>query len=148
MVDPTLVGHAFAPFTWAIEPGRVSLFAKAIGERGALFTDAETAKAAGYRDVLVPPTLLGIAAEPCPDDYIALIGVDPGAILHAEQALEYHAPICAGDQLYGQKRITEILQKKNGALTFVQLEVEYRNPDGVLVCTSRQTIVVRRGETA
>lgn len=127
------IGHEFPPFEMTLEPYRVSLFKKAIGESGA----------AAPGDV-IPPTLLGFGFEPEPFNALPHFGVDIAHLLHAEQELIHHAPVRVGETLKGRKTVTGVVEKKGGALLFVTLKIDYRNDAEDLVCESIQTLVVRR----
>ena len=56
MFDKSLIGFRFEPFTVEVEKGPMRLFAKAIGETDPVYHDEPTAKAAGHRSILAPPT--------------------------------------------------------------------------------------------
>ncbi len=55
-------------------------------------------------------------------------------ILHGEQSFEYLAMAFAGDRLTFESVITDIYDKKGGALEFVVAQTTVHNQDGVLVC--------------
>lgn len=127
------IDYQFPEFEMDLEPGRVSLFRKAIGETG----KAEVGDP-------VPPTLLGFGFEPEPFDILELFDIDIGNLLHGEQEVVHHKPCYVGDRLRGRKMVANAFEKKGGALLFVILKLTYRDDDGELVCESTQTLVVRR----
>ena len=79
------------------------------------------AKAAGYRSLPAPPTFAFCLEMETNSlwDNIAAMGVPVGKILHASQTFTYHAPICAGDRVTFQTKVSDIYDKKGGALEFI-----------------------------
>ncbi|MDN5805535.1 MAG: MaoC family dehydratase N-terminal domain-containing protein, partial [Microlunatus sp.] len=64
-------------------------------------------------------------------------------ILHGDQTFIYHDVAHAGDTLVLQPRITDMYEKKGGALQFVVRETTVRRADGSAVADMRETVVVR-----
>ena len=56
--------------------------------------------------------------------------IDLGKVLHGEQRFEYHAPVCAGDTLRIESKVTDIYDKKGGLLEFVVRESKVTNQLG------------------
>ncbi|WP_319445507.1 MULTISPECIES: MaoC family dehydratase N-terminal domain-containing protein [unclassified Mycobacterium] len=147
-VDQSVIGKEFPPLTMTVDAGRLRFFAKAIGETNPVFTDLETAKAAGHRDLPVPPTFLfGIELE-SPDAFawLADIGVDLRRVLHGEQSFTYHSPAVAGDVLTVAPRIGNVYSKKGGALDFIEKASAVTRENGDLVAELKTVIVVRNPE--
>ena len=145
MIDRSFIGHEFAPVTAVVEKGRLRFFAKATGNADPVYSDESAAAAAGYPSLPAPPTVL-LCREmdrDDPMDFLDLLKVDLGRVLHGEQSFAYHAPVCAGDSITFTSRITDIYDKKNGALEFIVMDSECRNQDGVHVADLRRSIVVR-----
>lgn len=149
MLDRTKIGHRFPPFQVEVEKGRLRLFAKAIGESNPIYFDESAAKQAGYRTIPAPPTFAFCLGRDIPDptDTLTLLNIDLASVLHGEQGFDYHSLIYAGDILFAQKQITDIYDKKNGALEFVEVRTGFHDAGGTLVCEARQTIVVRAGKS-
>lgn len=145
MIERKFIGHEMPPHTVEVEKGRLRFFARAIGETNPVYTDEDAARAAGYRSLPVPPTLLfGLDMEvPDPFAVFELLGVDLGRILHGEQSFRYHADACAGDSLTFRSRISNIFEKKGGALEFIVEDTSITNQDGVHVADMQRVIVVR-----
>ena len=80
-----------------------------------------------------------------PMDFLDMLKIDLGRVLHGEQIFTYRAPVCAGDSISFRSRITDIYDKKNGALEFIVMDTECRNQNGVHVADMRRSIVVRNG---
>lgn len=146
MIDRKHIGHTFKPFTTTVEAGKIRLFCKAIGETNPIYSDEAAAKAAGYAGIPAPVTFVTAIANDDPDKggVLNLVGVDIGWILHGEQHYEYLKPIHAGDRITCQTKITDIYDKKGGALEFIVTQTEMKNQQGEPVCMATSTIVVRR----
>jgi MaoC dehydratase-like protein len=149
-VDQSVVGKALPPITMTVDAGRLRFFAKAIGETNPVFTDLGAAKAAGHRDLPVPPTFLfGIELEgPDPFAWLAGIGVDLRRVLHGEQSFTYHSPAVAGDVLTVAPRIGNVYSKKGGALEFIEKAATVTRDNGDLVAELNTVIVVQHPELA
>ena len=143
-VDTAVIGRELATVTVTIERGRLRFFAEAIGETDPLYRDVATARAAGFPDLPVPPTFLfGLKLEqPDPFAWLTELGVDLRFILHGAQRFEYHAMAFAGDELVSTQRISEVYEKRGGALEFLVTTSEVTR-DGSPVATLVETVVVR-----
>ena len=64
-------------------------------------------------------------------------------MLHGEQRFTYHAPVVVGDMLTFRSHVTDIYDKKGGALTMVVVETAVTNQRGEHVVDTARTIVVR-----
>lgn len=145
MIDKKHIGRTTNPQTVDVEKGRLKFFAKAIGETDPVYTDERAAKAAGYKALPAPPTFsfcLEMETNSLWDN-IAAMGVSVGKILHGSQTFTYHAPICAGDQVTFQTKVSDIYDKKGGALEFIVEETTAKNQNDVLVAELQRVIVVR-----
>ena len=145
MIDKKHIGRISKPNTVDVEKGRLKFFAQAIGETNPIYRDEEAAIAAGYRSIPAPPTFafsLDLEQDN-PFGDIEAMGINLGKILHAEQAFTYHVPICAGDSITLQSKVTDIYDKKGGALEFLVQEFSVKNQDDTLVAEMRRTLVVR-----
>jgi len=145
MIDRRWIGHALGPSILPIERSRLVFFSKAIGETNPVYTDQAAARAAGYPDLPAPPTFL-FAAEldsGATDRLLDDLRVPIQRILHGEQSFSYHRPACAGDTVTVNSKITDIYDKKNGALEFIVKESTATNQREELVAELRTVIVVR-----
>jgi len=149
MIDRKWIGYTSTPSKVTIDRWRVKLFCQAIGETDALYWDEAAARVAGHAACPVPPTFLkAIEADHMPAaDLLGLLGVPLLSVLHAEQSFDYLAPVHVGDEIEITREVTDIYEKRGGALEFVVVEALFRR-GAVTVCESRQTIVVRRDRAA
>lgn len=145
MADKNLIGHQLDVFSVDVEKGRLRFFAKAIGETDPIYTNEAAAIAAGHKSLPVPPTFLKCLEGEGRDltSFLKLVDFDLGRILHAEQSFVYHALAYAGDVLTFDARITDVYEKKGGALQFVVTESRVTNQDGEHIADVRSSLVQR-----
>jgi acyl dehydratase len=145
MIDRKWIGHELPPSVLPIERTRLRFFAKAIGETNPVYTDEAAARDAGYPDLPAPPTFL-FAAEldsGASDKLLSDLQIPLSKLLHGEQSFCYHRPACVGDTVTVRSVITDIYDKKNGALEFVVKTSRATNQRGELVAELRAVIVCR-----
>jgi acyl dehydratase len=138
------VGTRHEPVSMTVDRGRLRLFAKATGQTDPVYTDVDAARAAGHKDLLVPPTFVfGIELEQ-PDPFLWMkdLGIDMGTVLHGSQSFEYVTPAYAGDELTSSSVVKDVQVKKGGALTFLEREVTITR-GAVTIARLQCTTVVR-----
>lgn len=145
MIDRKHIGRVSDTHSVDVEKGRLKFFARVIGETDPIYFDEFAARAAGYRSIPAPPTFVFSLELEQPDPFKMLdeLGIPLGKVLHAEQTFNYHEPVCAGDTITLQSEITDIYDKKGGALEFLVQEFTAKNQDDTLVAKMQRTIVVR-----
>ena len=122
---------------------KIAEFADAVGEPSALCRDRAAAQAAGYPDVIAPPTFAIVISSASG----AKITSDPGLgvnyamIVHGEQSFTHARPLHAGDVVVAQSTIESIRQVRN--LTTLSTVTQIRTVDGEHVCTAHSTLVER-----
>jgi hypothetical protein len=127
--------HPVAPMPFDVERGRLRFFARTIGLTDPIYTDLDAARAAGHRDLPVPPTFLSNSLElelPDPLGWLAALGGDLTKTTHAEQGFAYHQLAYAGDSLMFQRRIIDVYTRKGGALEFVVKQTDIMRGDELL----------------
>ncbi|SNQ46920.1 conserved hypothetical protein [Frankia canadensis] len=110
-LNQDFVGRSFvSPVPYQVGREHIRQFARAIGDDNPLYHDVEAAKAAGYPDLVAPPTFL-IVANPgtlgLPTDDPAL-GLDYSLVVHGEQRFSLLRPLVAGDELVTTSTLTNI----------------------------------------
>jgi len=146
MLDKSHIGRTLGRITTEVEKGRLRFFAKATGETNPVYTDEDAAKAAGYRSLPVPPSYffcLQMIDDPDPTSWITNLGVNLQNILHGEQSFEYLGMAFAGDSLTFESRVTDIYDKKGGALEFLVTETTGVNQMNQIVVKMKCTTVIR-----
>lgn len=157
MADKTKIGTEFPPYTFEVEKGKIAEFAMAISQKESkdqvkpIYWNAAAAKAAGYGDIVPPPTFQtcfalwgGGGLMPI----LQALGINLGRLLHGEEEYEYLTPIHPGDIMKGQSKVVNMYDKekkdKPGKfMEFTVLETEIKNQRGELVIRARTTLVER-----
>jgi acyl dehydratase len=143
-INPDYVGRTFEP-TEPYEVSRVKIaeFADAVGEPSALCRDRAAAQAAGYPDVIAPPTFAIVvsAAGSAKVTHDPGLGVNYAMVVHGEQSFEHARPLHAGDVVVTQSTIESI--RAAGGMTLMTTVTQIRTVDGEHVCTARSTLVER-----
>ena len=149
MIDRSRIGFATAPTRVPVDAWRVKLFCQAIGEGDPVHWDDEVARAAGHRACPVPPTFLkAVEGEHFASAaLLRLLQVPLAGVLHAEQTFEHLAPVHVGDVVEVSRRVDRIFDRKDGALTFIVVDTDYR-VEGRVAARSTQTILVRNAVAA
>ena len=147
MIDRAVIGLRNEPFAAEVEKGRLRMFAKAIGETDPIYFDEAAAQAAGFRSLPVPLTFLFCLEmeRPDPYDWFDRLGIPLGRALHGEQSFEYYNGACAGDVLTFESEITDIYDKRDGALEFLVQNNDITDQRGDRVAKFTRTIVIRHG---
>ena len=147
MLDKAFIGLQTKPRSVEVEKGQLKFFAAATGETDPVYFDETAARAAGHPALPAPPTFLFCLGTMAPDEENVLqkLGVDIGRVLHGEQQFTYLKPIYAGDAITLTTRISDIYDKKGGALDFIVQDTTAENQNGEPVGATRTVIVVRNG---
>ena len=143
-INQDYLGRTF-PATAPYEVSRVKIaeFAEAIGDQSPVFRDSGAARAAGYPDVIAPPTFpiaVAMAASGAAVSDPGL-GFNYAMVVHGEQRFEYSRPLHAGDVVTAQSTIVGIREVRS--LTMLTTETHIRTVDGEHVCTCFSTLVER-----
>jgi acyl dehydratase len=148
-VNHDYAGRTF-PATPPYEVSRVKIadFADAIGDPSPVYRDREAAVAAGYPDVIAPPTFPIVVSMAASGAAIADpgLGVNYAMVVHGEQRFEYTRPLQAGDVVTVQSTIESI--REVGPLVMLTTRTEIRTTGGEPLCTAFSTIVERGAEEA
>ena len=147
MVNASFTGRTYPP-TPPYEVGREKIreFAEVAGEHP-FHVDPEAARAAGYPDVIAPPTFAVIIAQRCDAQLVRdpEAGIDYSRVVHGEQSFRHHRPIVAGDRLVAVLHVDSV--RSAGGHSMVTTRSEISTEAGEPVCTATSTLVVR-GEDA
>ena len=143
-MNPDLVGRAFAPVSpYLVGREKVREFARAVFATSPLNYDPVAASAAGYADVVAPPTFAVVLQEATLAQLLAEpdAGIDFSRVVHGEQRFSYTRPIVAGDELTATLSVTSV--KTLGGNAMVTAESVVVDPQGEHVVTAISTLVVR-----
>jgi acyl dehydratase len=145
MLNRTMIGQTLPAHEAIVERGRLRSFATAIGETDPVYLDEAAAQAAGHPSLPVPPTFLFCLEmeKPDPFGWFSQVGLELSRILHGEQKFTYHAMAYAGDTLRFEPRVTDMYDKKGGALQFLVTDTRVSNQHGQHIADLRGIIVQR-----
>jgi acyl dehydratase len=141
------VGRRSEPVLNVVERDAVRLFADAIADPSPLYREEEAARRSRYGRILAPPTF------PRTFDYGRVEGLElpPAGLIHGEFRILYERPLLVGDEVLCRLQLKESYDKegRRGLLGFLLFERTGRDPEGNLVFTTNDTVVVteavRRG---
>jgi acyl dehydratase len=145
-VNTEYIGRTFAPSApYEVSRVKIAEFADAVGEPSPLCRDRAAAQAAGYPDVIAPPTFAVVISSAGSSTIISDpgLGVNYARIVYGEQSFAHARPLHAGDVVVSQSTIEDIRHLRS--LTTVTTVTQIRTVDGEHVCTARATLV-ERGE--
>ena len=143
-INTAYIGRTFEPSEpYEVSRVKIAEFATAVGEPSPLCRDRAAAQAAGYPDVIAPPTFAIVVsgAGSARVTHDPDLGVNYAMVVHGEQSFTHRRPLHAGDVVVSQSTIEDIRQI--GSMTTLTTVTEIRTTDGEHVCTARSTLVER-----
>jgi acyl dehydratase len=145
-INRDYVGRTF-PAAQPYEVSRVKIaeFADAIGDPNPLYRDRAAAQAAGFADVIAPPTFAIVISMASSATAVADpgLGLNYAMVVHGEQRFEYSRQLMAGDVVTAQATISDIRDAGRNVLMTTKTEIV--TVDGEHVCTAHSTLVERGG---
>jgi acyl dehydratase len=145
-INRDYLGRTFpAAAPYEVSRVKIAEFADAIGDPNPLYRDRAAAQAAGYADVIAPPTFAIVIsmAGSAPAVADPGLGLNYAMVVHGEQRFEYSRQLMAGDVVTAQATISDI--KEAGRNVLMTTETQIRTVDGEHVCTAHSTLVERGG---
>ena len=142
-----LQGREFSPtLPYLVGREKVREFARAVFATSPLSYDVEAALAAGYPDLVAPPTFPVVVQEATLAQLLAEpdAGIDFTRVVHGDQRFSYTRPVVAGDELTATLRVASI--KQLGGHSMVTAESTIVDASGAHVVTAISTLVVRGDE--
>jgi acyl dehydratase len=143
-INPAYAGRTFDPSApYEVSRVKIAEFAAAIGDASPLCRDRAAAEAAGYPDVVAPPTFAIVITAADSARLIADpgLGVNYAMVVHGEQSFRYDRPLRAGDVVVAQTTIESIRQVRS--MTTMATVTEISTTAGEHVCTAHSTLVER-----
>ena len=147
MVNVEIQGKVYAPTApYLVGREKVREVARAVLSEAALHHDPEAARAAGYSDVVAPPTFAIVVQDATLQQLLSdeEAAVDFSRVVHGDQRFTYSRPIVAGDELTGVMTVTSV--KQLGGNSMVTSSTEVSDATGAHVVTAISTLVVRAAE--
>jgi acyl dehydratase len=146
-VNPELQGRVFPPVApYLVGREKVREFARAVLATNPINHDPEAARAAGYADVVAPPTFAVVVQEATLAQLLAEpdAGIDFSRVVHGDQRFSFSRPIVAGDELTATLTVASV--KSLGGHSMVTAESRVVDSTGAHVVTATSTLVVRGDE--
>jgi acyl dehydratase len=130
-------------------------FAQAIGDAAAIYVDDAAARAAGYKEVIAPPTFVceTVQYSSRPPDESGYIGhnwtlhVDGWHRVRGGNAYRFHQPVVASDILNVDWSVESVRETTGSGGTRMVVVVSlavYRNQRGELLAENRETMIYRK----
>jgi acyl dehydratase len=142
-VKTDAIGKRYPPTVYAVGREKVREYAHAIGETSPVCLDVEAARAAGYADVVAPPTFAVVYKAPAimPGLFDPEVGIDFARMVHGGQEFAWGDLVVAGDEITTTATVKDISERAgNGFYVFESRSV---NQDGAEVCVGTWTNIVR-----
>ena len=146
-MNPELQGRVFAPTaSYLVGREKVREFARAVFSTSPLNFDPDAAEAAGYPDIVAPPTFPVVVQEFTLAQLLAEpdAGIDFTRVVHGDQQFSYTRPIVAGDELTATLTVAAV--KSLGGHSMVTAVTSMVDVAGEHVVTATSTLVVRGDE--
>ncbi len=146
-VNLELQGREFPPTpAYLVGREKVREFARAVFATSPLSHDVEAARAAGYADLVAPPTFPVVVQEATLAQLLSEpdAGIDFTRVVHGDQRFTYTRPVVAGDELTATLRVASI--KQLGGHSMITAESTIVDANGAHVVTAISTLVVRGDE--
>ncbi len=143
-INREFAGRTFpASEPYEVSAVKIAEFAAAIGDYNPLYRDRSAARAAGYADVIAPPTFAIVISMAGSGAALADpgLGLNYAMVVHGEQQFSYARPITAGDVVTAQVTLTDI--REAGRNVMLTTSTKITTVGGELVCTALSTIVER-----
>ncbi|BDZ45635.1 FAS1-like dehydratase domain-containing protein [Naasia aerilata] len=143
-VNPAIQGRTYpATAPYLVGREKVREFARAVLSADPVSLDPSSARAAGFADVVAPPTFAVVVQEHTLAQLLADedAGVDFSRVVHGDQRFSFTRPIVAGDELTATLTVTSV--KTLGGNAMVTAESSIADAGGAHVVTAISTLVVR-----
>ncbi len=125
---------------------KIREFAHAVKSTNPMNLDVFAAQAAGYDDIIAPPTFAVVIQERSLTTVLAdpEAGIEFSRVVHGDQRFIHERPIVAGDELVSELEVASV--KSLGGNSMVTFETKIFDVNKDLVCTAISTLVVRGAE--
>lgn len=143
-LDPSFAGRRYPPTSsYQVSRAKITEFADSLGDDNPMYRDVRAARAAGYPDVIAPPTFLTIINLAAINEIVAdpELGLDYSRMVHGDQGFSHTRPVHAGDELWLTTHIDRISSRAGN--DFLNARAEVVDAAAEPVCTARAQLVVR-----
>ena len=142
-VNKQAIGKKYEPAVYAVGREKIKEYARAIGETNPVHLDVEAARAAGYSDVVAPPTFAVVYSVPSvgPPIFDPDIELNLPMMVHGGQEFEWGPLVVAGDEITTTASVKDIHERDGrGYYVFESISTNQR---GEQVCRGTWTNIVR-----
>jgi acyl dehydratase len=139
-----LHGRALPPTApYLVGREKVREFSRSVFASKSIHYDLEAAQAAGYRDVVAPPTFAVVLQEVAVQQLLLEpdVSIDYARVLHSSQRFLSIRPIVVGDELVANLSVTSV--RVISGNTMMALHTKISGLDGELVVAADCTLLVR-----
>ena len=142
-VNEDLIGKQWPAAEYEVGREKIREYANAVGETNPIHHDPEAAREAGFRNVVAPPMFCVVYSAPAvgPGVVDPEVGINLAAMVHGSQVFEWGEPVCAGDVVTTQPRLSEAYEKDGRS--FYVFTSESTNQGGALTVRGTWTNIVR-----
>ena len=142
-VSTEAIGKTYPPVSYEVGHEKIREYANAIGASNPVHHERESARAAGYRDVVAPPMFCVVYSAPAlgPAVVDPEVGINLATMVHGGQEFVWGEPVCAGDEITTTAKVTEIYERDGKG--FYVFESVSTNQDGDEVVRGTWTDIVR-----
>ena len=122
---------------------QVREFARAVMATNAIHSEVEAARAAGYSDIVAPPTFAVVVQEKTLAQLLDMPGanIDFSRVVHGSQDFTFTRPIVAGDELTAVLTVESVKSLAGNSLVTAVSSIT--DAAGAHVVTATSTLVVR-----
>jgi acyl dehydratase len=142
-LDTQAVGKTFPATVYAVGREKIREYAHAVGETNPLHLDPETARLAGYADVVAPPMFAVVYTSPAlmPALFDPEVGINFAMLVHGGQEFEWGPLVVAGDEVTTVLTVKDI--SEHAGKGFYVFESRSENQHGQPVSRGTWTNIVR-----
>lgn len=143
-LNPEFIGRTYpASEPYLVGREKIREFAHSLGETSPLFFDVTAAQAAGYADVIAPPTFAIVISMVAGEKVVfdPELGLDYSRVVHGDQRFMHHRPIVAGDLLTSVVSVDDIRSVAGNDMITVKAQIT--DSSGDLVSTVYSMLLSR-----
>src|SRR5205807_3844690 len=142
-VNTKPIGKTYEPALYAVGREKIREYARAVGETNRVHLDLDTARAAGYADVVAPPMFAVVYSAPAvgPPIFDPELELNFALMVHGGQEFVWGPPVVAGDEITTIASVKDI--SENDGRGYYVFESVSTNQRGEEVCRGTWTNIVR-----
>src|SRR5262249_33274379 len=129
-MDESKKGKSYPAVEYEVGREKIREYANAVGIHAPVNHDREAAQAAGFRDVVAPPTFAVVysAQSVAAGVLDPEVGINFARMLHGSQEFVWGEPVCSGDTITTTTTLTDLYER--AGMEFYVFESVSKNQDG------------------